>query len=118
MRKLVWFLLGFVVFGCIAASTNNLPIGTLRLNEYNCFTAWDGKEWKFIHHDIPILGKHVYDCGLIRGHDFKYVRVTYTGARGKAVVYKCDKCNHIIRKYLDEITQKEKEALQLLGIIE
>lgn len=119
MKKIKYILFGFILFGCIAATSNNIPDGCLRLNKGRI--EWYSAERGWVC-SVQLITDKVYNCGMKIGHDFRYVRVEhsseYTRAYEKVVIYKCNKCKYVISKYLDEITQKEKEALQLLGIIE
>ena len=115
MKKLLWFLAGFMVFGCIAATNENIPDGCVIRGD-NGYLYWYNKETGTWLGCLRYVTKKEYECG-IKGHDFKFSKLSYYYNEVDGVIYHCTKCNYTMKKELDEITAEDKEALEHLGIL-
>lgn len=137
MKKALYVLAGFLIFGCIAASNRTPQQGDVRYDfdkrQLEAFiyktTVPEGYErlqgklaWRcidiYLRYELGVNGlRDFYDCGQKTGHDFKYSELKHYGNKVEGVYYRCRKCKYPVLKTLDEINPEEKEALILLGIL-
>ncbi len=137
MKNILWLLAGFLVFGCIAASStrpfegavrysDEMPTGDAQYFEHNKpdlqFQYYkDGKwycangiirglyDWKFKRLDVDI-------CALGNGHKYKYRHNDKMYGWNDPIYYfECSVCSHDRGFFSSELTPKQITALRELN---
>ena len=137
MKKAIWLLAGFLLFGCIAAVntrpfegavrySDEMPTGDAQYFEHNKpdlqFQYYkDGKwymangiirglsDWKFKQIDEDM-------CVLKDGHKYQYrSHSTMYGKKGPIYYFECSRCSHDRGFFSSELTPEQITALKELN---
>lgn len=137
MKSTLWLLAGFLVFGCIAASSTSpfegavrysdeMPTGDAQYYEHNKpplqFQYYKDGKWYCANGIIGGLHSQRYKrlaedmCVLKGGHKYKYrTHSTMYGKKGPIYYFECSLCSHDRGFFSSELTPKQITALKELN---
>ena len=137
MKKVLWFLAGFLVFGCIAASNTRpfegavrysaeIPSGDSQYYEHNKpdlqFQYYKDGKWYMANGVIGKLSEWRFKrlerrlCGATCGHKYKYrSHSTMYGKKGPIYYFECSVCETDKGFFSSELTPEQITALKELN---